>query len=46
MLKSVQYRKQKGKAPLIIRLNKREILSLKKTLLDELRNVTENIIFK
>ncbi|GHT07821.1 hypothetical protein AGMMS49573_00260 [Endomicrobiia bacterium] len=45
MLKSVQYRKQKGKAPLIIRLDKREIPSLKETLLDELRSVTGNIIF-
>ncbi|OEG69763.1 hypothetical protein ATZ36_07590 [Candidatus Endomicrobiellum trichonymphae] len=41
MLKSAQYRK----TPLIIRLDKREIPSLKETLSDELKSVTENIIF-
>ncbi len=45
MLKSAQYRKQKEKTPLIIRLDKREIPSLKETLSDELKSVTENIIF-
>lgn len=39
MLESVEYRKQKGKAPLVIRLDKGNLPTLKQSLLEELNSV-------
>jgi site-specific DNA-methyltransferase (cytosine-N4-specific) len=43
MLESAEYRKQNGKTPLVIRLDKGDLPTLKRSLLDELNGVYQDI---
>jgi site-specific DNA-methyltransferase (cytosine-N4-specific) len=45
MIESVEYREKNGKAPLVIRLDKGHLPTLKQSLLDELNSVFQDITF-